>query len=196
MAVINTLVEGVLDEAAASKVLITTNHVPGVCYGKRGSGYIRAKIRGFNDAARDLKYLTLVDFMDTGLNCVPDVIAQWVPHRRPEMMLRVVVPELESWLLADRANLAEFLRIETSLITQNPEQLDDPKRELVNLARHSRRSSIRSALVPEDGSTAQVGKLYVSEMTRFINEAWDVTEARTRAPSLDRCLAVLEGLVD
>lgn len=194
MAVINTLVEGVLDEAAAARVLVSTNHVPGVCYGKRGSGYIRSKIRGFNDAARDVQYLALVDFMDTGLNCPPDVITEWVPHRRPEMIFRVVVPELESWLLADRANLAEFLRVETRLIAQNPEQLADPKRELVNLARHSRRRSVRSALVPDDGSTAQVGKLYVSEMTRFINEIWDVNSARTRAPSLDRCLAALEAV--
>jgi hypothetical protein len=194
MAIINTLVEGDLDEAAAKKIVSATDHIPGVCYGKQGWGYIRKKVGGFNNAARALYCLTLVDFMDTGIDCPPDVVIQWLPYRRPRMLFRVVVRELESWLIADRANLANFLRIDIGLITNHPEQLDDPKRELVNLARHSKYRGIRSALVPDAGSTAQVGKLYVSEMTRFINESWDVGTARHGAPSLDRCLGVLEGI--
>jgi hypothetical protein len=74
------------------------------------------------------------------------------------------------------------------------EQLEDPKQELINIARHSRRKQIRSAVVPEAGSTAQVGKLYVSEMMRFIETRWDIQIARTNAPSLNQCLLALEAL--
>lgn len=194
MAIINTLVEGDLDEAAALKLVEASDHTAGVCYGKHGCGYIRRKIQGFNQAARSLHCLTLVDFMDTGLGCPPEVVTNWLPHRRPRMILRVVVRELESWLIADRANLAHFLKVDINLVPRGPEQLNDPKRELINLARHSRNGRIRSALVPDRNSTAQVGKLYVSEMIRFISESWDVDVARTNAPSLDRCLASLEAI--
>lgn len=194
MAVINTLVEGDLDEAAAVKLVTDTHHVPGICYGKRGWGYIRNKIQGFNQATRALHCLTLVDFMDTRLPCPPEVVAQWLPHRQPRMLFRVVVRELESWLIADRSNLADFLRVDVALVPSAPEQLVDPKRELINIARHSRHRQTRSAIVPEFGSTAQVGKLYVSEMKRFIETRWDIQIARTNAPSLNQCLLALEAL--
>ena len=194
MPIIHTLVEGDLDEAAAVKLVMATRHTPGVCYGKHGWGYIRSKIQGFNQAARALHCLALVDFMDTGLDCAPEVVTQWLPHRRPRMLFRVVVRELESWLMADRGNLADFLRVDIALLPVAPEQLADRKRELVNIARHSRYRSVRSALVPDPESTAQVGKLYVSEMKQFIDERWDLQVARASAPSLDRCLTTLEGL--
>jgi hypothetical protein len=110
------------------------------------------------------------------------------------MLFRLVVRELESWLIADRRNLADFLRVDIALVPIAPEGLLDPKRELINIARHSRHRRISSAIVPEPGSTAQVGKLYVSEMMQFIETRWDIQEARANAPSLDRCLACLEEL--
>ena len=194
MAIINTLVEGDLDEAAALRLVRATHHTPGVCFGKRGCGYIRNKIQGFNQASRSIHCLTLVDFMDTRLACPPEVVAEWLPHRQTRMLFRVVVPELESWLIADRRNLADFLRVDLALVPGTPELLLDPKRELVNIARRSRRKTIRSALVPDIGSTAQVGKLYVSEMKRFIETEWDIQSARASAPSLHRCLSALEAV--
>jgi hypothetical protein len=184
MSIINTLVEGDLDEAAAGKLVRATHHTPGVCYGKHGWNYIRNKIQGFNQAARVLHCLALVDLMDTGLACAPEIVTQWLPHRRPKMLFRVVVRELESWLKADRGNLADFLSVDLAMLPIAPEQLADPKRELVNIARRSRYQRIRSALVPAPESTAQVGKLYVSEMKQFIDERRDLEVARTAAPSL------------
>lgn len=195
MAIIHALVEGNLDEAAAFKIIKVSGHTPGTCYGKRGSGYIRSKIQSFNQTARSTYYLALVDFMDTRLSCPPEVITSWLPNRQSKMLFSVVVREIESWLLADRDNLAEFLKIRIDRIPANPEQVYDPKLELINLARRSISPRVRSALVPEIGSTAQVGKLYDSEMRIFIDTLWDIKSARTCAPSLDRCLRRLESLI-
>ncbi len=195
MSVINPLVEGEMDEAAAFKLINATGHTPGVCYGKKGCGYIRTKIQGFNRSARSTCYLTLIDLMDTGFSCPPEVLAGWVPHLAPNMLFRVVVRELESWLLADRQNIADFLSVSPIRIPENPEEVQDPKQSLVNIARRSRNSKVRRSLVPDSGSTAQVGKLYVSEMNAFINTRWDVAEARRSAPSLDRCMSKLESIV-
>ncbi len=193
MSVINPIVEGEMDEAAAFRLINTAGHLPGVCYGKKGSGYIKSKIQGFNRAAQSTCYLTLVDLMDTDLSCPPEVLVGWVPHLHPNMLFRVVVPELESWLLADRRNIADFLNVSLVRIPANPEEIQDPKRELVNIARRSSNPRVRRSLVPDSGSTAQVGKLYVSEMNIFINRRWDPQIARRTAPSLDRCLIKLES---
>lgn len=191
---LNALVEGAMDEAAAYRLILETGHNFGLCYGKRGLPYIRKKIGGFNQAARDMHILCLVDFMDTGFLCPPEVIAAWLPHRHPNMVFRIVVRELEGWLLADRSNIANFLGVNTRLIPTDPELEHDPKRTLVNLARHSRYRIVRDALVPGPGSGAVVGKLYTSEMTRFIRENWDIQAARANSQSLDTCLARLEEL--
>jgi len=194
MPIVNPLVEGTLDEAVAIKIINATGHTAGVCYGKRGSGYIQRKIQSFNQTARSIYYLTLVDFMDTGHSCPPDVVAQWLPRAEPGMLFRVVVRELESWLLADRENFADFLGISITKLPDQPEQINDPKHQLVNLARRSRKSQIRSALVPESDSTAQVGRLYNSEMRVFVQSSWDIEAARRNAPSLDKCLERLDAL--
>jgi hypothetical protein len=194
MSVINPIVEGEMDEAAAFKLINASGHLPGVCYGKKGCGYIKSKIQGFNRAARSTCYLTLIDLMDTDLSCAPEVLARWVPHLHPNMLFRVVVPELESWLLADRRNIADFLNVSLVRIPANPEEIQDPKRELVNIARRSSNARVRRSLVPDSGSTAQVGKLYVSEMNIFINMRWDPQIARRISPSLDSCLSKLESM--
>jgi hypothetical protein len=194
MALIHTLVEGLMDEAAANRLIKEAGHTPGTCYGKRGFTYIKNKVRGFNNASVSSNYLVLVDHMDTGLTCPSEVVSRWVPHRRENLLFRVVVRELESWLLADRENLASFLAINTTKIPSNPEQLNDPKLALINLARSSRSKSIREALVPETGSTAQVGKLYNSEMVRFIREDWSITNARHISESLNKCYMHLEEI--
>lgn len=194
MAAINLIVEGDLDEAVAGRIVQTAGHDLGVCYGKRGYGYIQSKIAGFNMAARNVHYLALVDFMDTGLPCPAEVIAQWVPNRQQNMLFRVVVREIESWLLADRINLARFLGISATRVPVSPEQINDPKLTLVNLARLSKNSRIRSALVPDVGSTAQVGRLYTSEMKVFISGLWDIDVARSNSSSLNKCLLRLEEL--
>ena len=76
----------------------------------------------------------------------------------------------------------------------NPESEPDPKRKLVNIARKSRSKKIRDALVPDQNSTAQVGKLYTSEMKRFVSDFWNIDTARKNSPSLDKCLKRLSEI--
>lgn len=193
MALIHTIVEGLMDEAMASRIVIESGHTLGTCYGRKGFSYIRDKINGFNKSAMSINYLALVDFMDTGLPCPGAVVTGWLPHRQPRMLFRVVVRELESWLLADREGMAEFLQISLTKLPLYPEILEDPKLTLVNLARTSRLKRVREALVPEPGSTAAVGRLYTSEIIQFINQRWDIASARQCAPSLERCCDRLQN---
>lgn len=188
MAIINAIVEGQLDEVVAIRLISESGHTPGATYGKRGSGYIRNKISGFNRSAIGIAYLALTDLMDTGLGCSPLVVQTWVPHRNHGMLFRVIVQELESWLLADSEGIADYLGIRRNRIPTHPELIPNPKLALINLARLSRRKTIRNALIPQPGSTAQTGKLYLSEMSAFAQNKWSIANARVNSSSLDRCL--------
>ena len=133
-------------------------------YGKQGWQFVRDNVAKYNAAARFVPHLALVDFMDTGFDCPGRVVESWLPDRRQEMVFRIVVRELESWVLADHESMAGFFRVPVNRIPRFPEREADPKRTLVNLARRSASLRIKTALVPREGSSAVVGPDYNPEM--------------------------------
>jgi hypothetical protein len=132
--------------------------------------------------------------MDTKLDCPPAVLAAWLPIRSERLLLRVVVPEIESWLLADREDMAAFLGISPTLLPDAPETLSDPKRTLVALARRSRRRGVKAAMAPAEGVSAVVGPEYVAVLQEFVGKAWSVEIAAINAPSLQRTVMRLWAL--
>jgi hypothetical protein len=190
--IVDALVEGLLDEAAARKLIRHAGHEFGICFGKAGAGTIRRTLPGFNARARwGDPLLVLVDQMDTGADCPPEFVATWLPERCDKLLLRAVVRELESWLLADRAGMAAFLGVSEALIPRDPEALPNPKETLVNLARRSRRRIIRDWMLPAEGSRHPIGSGYTLAMEEFTLRKWDVDAAAERAKSLRRCIARL-----
>lgn len=189
MAIVHLLVEGEIDEAVGRRIVAEAGHSIGNCYGKKGYGYIKDKVQGFNQTAKSVNYLTLVDFADTRCNCPGEVVTTLTPNRNKGMILRVVVPEIESWLLADRKSISVFLGVSETRIPQNPENEKDPKQLLVNIARKSRYSIVRNSLVPPQSSTAIVGPLYNAELIKFVAASWDITAARASSPSLEKCVS-------
>lgn len=194
MTTVHAIVEGSLDAAVAERILDFSGHTLNSVLGNRGNGYIRKKIGDFNKSAHVIPYLALVDFMDTKLDCPPSVVTTWLPNPGQLMRLRVVVREIESWLLADRHGIANFLKVHLKHVPIDPEALPDPKQSLVNLARHSRSRDLRRSIVPNPDSTVQVGRMYNSEMARYISTVWDIQNARANSPSLDSCIASLATL--
>jgi len=192
--IVNLLVEGDLDAAVGTRLLHEADLEPGTVYGQRGVRYIRDRVAQFARAAVHVPLLVLVDFMDTDLPCPPDVARRWLPQAAPGLLLRVAVPEIESWLIADRAGVASFLHVSVDRVPREPEMLADPKQTLVNLARRSRSRRIRDALVPQPQSSALVGRLYNSELGSFVRDAWDPGTAAEASASLARCRARLHSL--
>src|SRR5215212_5511441 len=71
--------------------------------GNRGNTYLRAKARELNRVAAKIPVFLLTD-LDSPAACPPGVIAEWVGGEpAPQFMFRVAVIEVESWVLADRA---------------------------------------------------------------------------------------------
>jgi hypothetical protein len=102
---------------------------------------------------------------------------------------------VESWLMADAEALASFLGLSSNRIPQDPEQLDDPKREMVNLARRSRRAAIRKDMVPREGSGRPVGSAYASRLIEYVQSSWRPEVAGRQAESLRRAIACLRRIL-
>ena len=125
--------------------------------------------------------------------CPGAVVANHVSNRAPGLVVRLAVPMIEAWFLADAEGSAKFLGVSRSKIPREPEALPHPKASLIQLAKDSRVRAIREGLAPKDGSTARVGAEYTSRVMNFIDEHWDPRRAQVRSPSLRRAICAIEG---
>src|SRR5712692_11428194 len=132
-------VEGPSDEAVLKRLV---DHVGGHIHRvqvQSGKANLRRALPGYNAAAHWSCWLVLVD-LDQDFACASALIVDWFPSPAPYMRFRVVVRELEAWLLADAERFARFFSVKHSAIPKTPESLLDPKAALVGLAARSRRT--------------------------------------------------------
>ena len=193
--IVYLLVEGRLDATVARRIVNHCGGSVGTVCGRKGLPYIEERIDDFNQSAQGIPILTLVDLMDTGFDCPVDVVKNWLPHREANMLLRVVVREIESWILADRTAIARFFGIREPLVPHHPERLDDPKEALVDLARSSRYQSLKNDIVPDDPTINAQGPAYTSRMQHFVRDQWSIDQAKQRSLSLRRCAEAVRRLV-
>ncbi len=190
-------VEGVLDEVVLRRLGEYTGIRVDRVYGKKGKPDLRGKIGKYNQAARFSPWVVLVD-LDDEFECAPSLRAHWLPTPSRHMCFRVAVREIESWLLADRASIAQFLGVAERKVPSAVDNLDDPKQTIITLARASRRSAIREDMVPRQGSGASVGPAYTARMIEFVSAGrearWRPGLAAHVSPSLARCIDALAQL--
>jgi hypothetical protein len=189
---VNLATEDELSEAVLRRLLdhADRGYAVGTAYGRRGFGYLRNTITSWNRAARFVPFVVLTD-LDLRL-CPAELINEWLAEpRHPNLLLRVAVREVESWLLADRSNLAQYLRVSEKWIPVNPDGLPDPKAALVDVARRSRSRAVRERIVPNRGSTAKQGRDYNSCLVEFVRGIWNIEEAAAHSASLQGTVAKL-----
>lgn len=195
---ISGAVEGTSDEAVFRRLV---NHAGGQIHRiqvQNGKGNLRRALPGYNAAAQHSPWLVLVD-LDQDFACPAALAADWLPSPAPQMRLRVVVREIEAWLLGDAERFSKFFAVPRSAIPKAPEGLADAKAKVVNLARQSRRAAIRDDMVPRPASGRNVGPAYTSRLIEFAADSsvgWRPAIAATSVPSLARCLARLGDLLN
>jgi hypothetical protein len=190
---IYSAVEGIVDEAAVRRLIAYVGGNPGTTYGKCGKNFLREKMAAYTNAARHAPWIVLID-LDQDAPCAPPLLEAWTPDPARHLCFRVAVRELEAWLLADVAGIASFLGVAPTKVPRLPEELDDPKLAMINLARRSRRSNIRADMLPREGSGRQIGPAYTSRLVEFIATVWQPAEAALRADSLRRAISRLTAL--
>lgn len=149
-----------------------------------GYGYLKSKIRGFNQASVCQPFFMLTD-LDL-YECPLALIADWIDfNKHKNFIFRVAVREVESWLLADKEGLSRFFSLSVVNFPDSPDSLSDPKNTLINLARKSRKRHIREDIVPIN-SNASIGPNYNSCLSDFVFNHWDLQNALVRSKSLCR----------
>ena len=182
-------VEDELSEAVLRTVLSQSgrNYAVGCCYRHGGYGYLKKKITGFNQASKGTPFCVLTD-LDRH-ECPPELIDQWllVP-KHPNLLFRVAVREVESWVLADREAFAAFLGVGRERIPSRTDEIADAKRFLLDLVRSSRTRELRDSLLPSPRSTAMQGPDYNRPLVEFVEQKWKVQRAAKCSQSLKRTL--------
>jgi hypothetical protein len=193
MTSISVAVEGDSDEALARKLLSMFDFTISVVYVQKGKDRLDSKLNAFNHAAEHAPWFILRDLDQDG-ECAPDLIQLLLPQRASRMCFRVAVHAAESWLLADRKRLSQFIGVPLNKVSVTPDQLENPKQELVNLARKSRKKQIREDMVPTTNSSATVGPAYVSRIIEFVHAHWNPRDGAKTSESLKKCLVALDKL--
>jgi hypothetical protein len=191
---VNIAVEDDLSEVVLRKLLFSSEqtYTIGTCYCQGGYGYLKRLVGGINRAVKGTPFIVLTD-LDKA-NCPLALIEEWVHGvRNKNLILRVAVREVESWLLADRYSIAKYLGLNMSLIPLNPENLEDPKATLISLAKKSHYNQIRKDIVPQNGSTSKQGRNYNGRLSQFVKAVWSPNDASKSSNSLKKMINILEN---
>lgn len=168
----------------------------GLKFRRSGQGFLRANIGKFCEIARRTPVILFTDL--DRVECPPALIRAWIDNRPfPEhFVFRVAVRETESWLLADREALADFLGVTLNRVAQSPDELADPKEALLALIRRCRNHGLKRDLLPEAGSPSKVGLGYNAVLGSFVRTNWNIDRAAANSPSLERARLRIKQLAD
>lgn len=166
------------------------------CLRKDGFGYLKKNVEKFRDLAMHQPVLLLTDLDQAP--CPSELLHRWLGRRNmPEnLVFRVVVREIEAWLLADRIAMTELLGNGAARrLPDRPETVPDAKHVLLDLARRAPRD-VREQLVPAKGAIAAQGLGYNSLLGERVMTHWSPERAASNAPSLARARRALRRLAD
>lgn len=162
--------------------------------GRRGFGYLRSAMPKFREMARRQPVIVLTD-LDRA-SCAASLVTDWIgTGAKPQnLMLRVAVREVESWILADHDAVRSLLATPRLPLPEKPDDLDDPKALLLKLAAERAPRQVREALVPVKGAIASQGLGYNAMLTNLVAEHWNPERAAQRSDSLHRARLRLREL--
>lgn len=187
-------VEGPSDESVLRKIVGSFGDEIGQVYGRNGKSSIVTNLHGYNHSARFQPWIILLDLDKE--ECAVAAKQAWLPSPATYMCLRIVVRELEAWLLADRERFASYFAVSQDLVPANPDDLSDPKVSLINIIRRSRRSAIREDMIPDQNLGQSIGPAYTSRIIEYVTseDGWRVDVAAENSPSLSRAIKSMGDL--
>jgi hypothetical protein len=183
---INIVCEDDCSEGTISKIIAMRQDFEiDTVYKKRGRNYISENINFFNDSAEGTVYIILAD-LDFD-ECAPKLVNDWLnENKHHNLILRIAVPEVESWLIADTQNFSRYFNIPKEEIREDVEDLHDAKEYLFFLIRKYCKKDIQDDILPKGTSTT--GKGYNKRMLKYISSYWKPYNAQKNSDSLFRCI--------
>lgn len=175
--------EDELSESLGEKLV----NLAGLCVDHRirrnGAGYLRSRIKNFCEIARRFPVVLITD-LDM-VECPVTLKRQWLGANPvpDDLIFRVAVREIESWVLADHQGIYDLMGDRVGLLPDQVDLLADPKRVMLDAASRARRD-IREELVTTRGALASQGMGYNQVLSNFIRRTWSFEQASQRSPSL------------
>ncbi len=156
---------------------------------KRGRGYIHSRINEFNNQ-NNIPFFILAD-LDSD-ECAPGLIKMWMKQPlKQNILLRIAVREIESWLIADTKGLSRYLRLDHAFIKKEvniPDNLPNPKEKLISLVDRSNSRSLKNDIVRNEKGSYKQGPGYNSRLTDYVNNYWNIKLAAASSNSLKRAI--------
>lgn len=189
---LNLVFEDQISEFIMMKLVNETNKFfVSNSYSEGGFGYIKKNIGGFNEASKGCPFFVLTDL--DNVDCAPTLILDWLTTpAHPNLIFRIAVREVETWLLADIEGFSEYTGISIANFNDKPEDIADPKAELLKLVRKCRNRNIREDIMPKN-EFATVGPNYNGRLGEFVINHWNISRAMKRSDSLKRAIQHLSN---
>jgi hypothetical protein len=151
----------------------------------KGVTHLRKQLPRYAVFARSVYPVLCV--ADTDGGCALELVHAWLPQSVPRLVLRLAVPEAESWALADAAGFADALNVPATKVPREPDSVGDAKAAVLSLARRSRSREVRTEMVSALDSSRK-GAGYNLHLCRFVRQGWRIEAAAERSPSLQRAV--------
>lgn len=159
---------------------------------KRGITRLLPELHRYAQCARRVRPVLCI--ADTDHKCAVEMRDKWLPNDAPpKLLLRLAVPEAESWVLADKEAVAEFFEVPLNSIPRQPEQIVDPTSEVLAIANRSRKRHLRVEMLG-NGNRLRAGPGYNQHLTRLVAQTWDVARAERNSRSLARAVVSIRSL--
>ena len=185
--------EDELSETLGEKLINEANNKLNVAIKLRkgGFGYLKSKLGTLCELSKRQPVVLLTDL--DKMDCPKKLLDNWfLGLKQPDgFIFRVVVREIESWVMADYIAFSKFFGISSAKLPFNPDSLPDPKAALLKIVEGSRRE-IREAMIAKKGAIAIQGLGYNTLLCEFIRMEWSSTRALERSESLRRAYVRLQ----
>lgn len=188
---INFVYEDILEKDVIDKIISTffskkyviTSYTCG-----RGFGYIKNNINFYNKSSARTTYLVVIDLDNEP--CPIKIIQDWLDDAKGENLLfRVAIREIESWIVADVQNFSKFLHLREKKLRKDVDEIADPKNYIFNLINNSKIRQL-SGICPR--GTARIGDDYNEKLSKFVKSSWNPQLAMVNSSSLKKTIKMLE----
>lgn len=162
----------------------------------RGKSDLRKSFDKFYNLSTREVVLLLVDLDRTSDRkmCAIDLVRNWLVGRKPnpQLIFRVAVHEVESWLMADHDGLEYLLGLRArTKLPSFPDRVEEPKELLLSLVKSSRKKELRDCFKSIEGRLSP-GLTYSTTLCRWIDAHWSPKRAAEKSDSLKRAIIALQ----
>jgi len=168
-------------------------------------GSVKSKIQEFNKLSETHPVVLLID-LDYH-DCAPQLIERLIKDKNDDFIFNIAVDEAEAWLMADRDGFASYFKIKIEDMPYAHQTNQGGRKRLIEMSFDYKSSMyltqelIKKSKSPEHvqqltpKKNAAKGPLYNECMLPFIQNAWNIDNARQNSDSLNRMILRLEKLI-